>query len=332
MSQRVYLAVAGNEQAYLREYPVFPFERDGLRFSNTDAGISDWLVWPSFVKQTLATSVPRAQRILVVTEPGGYFPPDFVNQFGILVSPFAIASFRGVWHQDHGALPAFLGLAFEGGKMRASLDYQELQRLPVPTKDDRVSVVISSKSILPGHRKRLRFVRHLADGLGSRLAVYGRGFHEILDKAEAILPFKYHLVLENTVMPSYWTEKLADAWLGHAFPIVSGPPDLTRWFPAGSFLQIDIDQPEAVARTIIQAMDDDLYAKRRNEIADARVRMMQEERLCALVARVIARHSGSEPRLSSVATIYPQPRPRLSERVSREIARIYWQAESRFRR
>ena len=44
-------------------------------------------------------------------------------------------------------------------------------------------------------------------------------------------------------MPSYWTEKLADAYLGYALPVVSGPNNLAEWFPEESFVPIDIDDP-----------------------------------------------------------------------------------------
>ena len=36
--------------------------------------------------------------------------------------------------------------------------------------------------------------------------VYGYGFNEIADKRDALVPYKYHLAIENGV-PHYWTEK-----------------------------------------------------------------------------------------------------------------------------
>jgi hypothetical protein len=242
------------------------------------------------------------------------------------VSPFDIPGYRGIRVQGHGALPAFFGMAYSAGSWRQVIDYTALVNLPAPRKRDVLSVVVSRKSVLPGHRRRLEFVRRLTAVLGPRLEIYGRGFREVQDKADAIRPFKYHLVLENTVMPSYWTEKLADAWLGYAFPIVSGPPDLTRWFPADSFLPIDISEPDAAIAAIVRAMADNLFDRRSEQIREARTRLMRDERLCPMIARVIAAHQSETPRLTIAERIEPPSKPGLMHKLRREVARAYWQA------
>ncbi len=94
-------------------------------------------------------------------------------------------------------------------------------------------------------------------------------------KADVILPNKYHLVLENTVMPFYWTEKLADAYLGFALPLVSGATNLAEWFPPESFVWIDIDDPQQAVATITAAIDNDLYSGRQAAIAEARERLIK---------------------------------------------------------
>ncbi len=311
---------------YEREYPAFPHEMTGLRFTADDTESADWLAQSSAEPRTIEATIPRGRRLLFISEPSGYFPPDYVNQFGILVSPFGIPGFNGLWHQSHGALPSFLGMEYLGKDWRRVIDYNGLVSLLVPPKRDAISVVVSRKTVLPGHRQRLQFMRHLSTALGPRLEIYGRGFRDIADKADAILPFKYHLVLENTVMPSYWTEKLADAWLGYAFPIVSGPPDLARYFPEDSFLSIDIGDPEAAIVSIVRAIDEDLFAKRRVAIQEARTRVMRDERLCPMIARMIAAHPNSDPPLHVAETIKPAPRPGLLYKLRREAARAYWQA------
>ncbi len=86
-------------------------------------------------------------------------------------------------------------------------------------KRNAVSVVITRKTKTPLHRARLQFVEQLQRRLGDRLHVYGRGFQEVGDKREAIDPFKYHLALENNDQEHFWTEKIADAYLGWALPL-----------------------------------------------------------------------------------------------------------------
>jgi hypothetical protein len=186
---------------------------------------------------------------------------------------------------------------------------------------------MSGKTQLPGHRKRLRFVRKLKRTLGPRLEIFGRSFRGVAVKADAILPYKYQLVLENTVEPSYWSEKTGDAWLGYAFPIVSGPPDLDRWFPPESFLPIDIDRPEDAIAAIKGAMRDGYFEKRFDAILEARRRLLLAERLCQVIARAIAAHPSSTPRLPRPETILPMARPGLVYKIQRETSRLYWQLD-----
>ena len=329
MTTNVHLEYFRSDAVYRREHLVFPIEIDGLRFSMNQADRADWLVVASFVNRSVTTFVPRQRRILLVTEPNGYFPQEYVNQYGILVSPFNVSGFDGVWFHSHGALVSSFAAAAAGSLGR--LDYRALATLAVPEKRDVLTAVVSRKTILPGHRQRLRFLRTLRAALGDKLQVYGRGFRPVADKADVILPNKYHLVLENTVMPAYWTEKLADAYLGYAFPFVSGPPDLARWFPPESFLAIDIRQPEAAIDTIRSAIANDIYAARQSAVAGARERLLRNERVCPLIARVIAANPSNEPRLAQAHTIGAPPRVPFLQRVTREAQRLYWQVDERVR-
>ncbi len=310
------------------EHPQFPLIIHGLTFSTDEPDRAQWLVETSYVGRPIATRVPRARRILIICEPRGNFTAAYSNQFGILISPYTIPGYRGVWIQDHGALAVWLGRDLADGP----LDYQGLMNLPPPAKQDTISVVTSRKSVLPGHRRRLAFLRALQDALGPRLAIYGKGFRPIRDKAEAILPAKYHLVMENTVMPSYWTEKLADAYLGYALPIVIGPPDLERWFPPESFVRIDLNDTAGSIATMKRALDEDIYARHFDAIVEARTRLMREERLAPVVARAIETHPNSEPLLAVPETIRPVPNTPLLQRITREVARFYWQIDEEIRK
>ena len=325
----VHLEPGLSDMALRREHSTFPLDLQGLHFSAGDATRADWLVIVQYVSSAVVTSVPRQRRILVITEPTGVFPSSYINQFGVLVSPFNVLAFRGVWFQSHGALTSFFGLEFANKQARSTMDYQGLVTCPIPQKRDSISAVVSTKSVLPGHRDRLRFVQKLSAAIGPRLELYGHGFRDIADKSSAILPTKYHLVLENAVMPSFWTEKLADAYLGHALPIVSGPPDLGRWFPEASFVAIDIEDPSGAIEVINRALNDDLYSQRVDEIAEARKRVLRDERICPLIARVIASCANTDPKLPVPETILPLPRRPFLSRAAHEVARIYWQVESR---
>jgi len=250
----------------------------------------------------------------------------------VLLSPKAIPGYRGRWHQGHAAHSPFFGIDFSGAGPRHRFDFAALMAMRPPQKRNAISAVVSTKSVLPGHRRRLAFLRRLKRFLGDQLAIFGNGFAEIADKADAILPFEYHLVLENTPMPGYWTEKAADAYLGFAFPIVAGPPDLDRWFPTGSFQPIDLGDIDEAAKTVVRILNSDTFRQRQPLIAEARDRLMREERLCYVLARIIEAEPDQSPPLAEPETIHPAPRPALWARTKREIARAYWQADERVRR
>ena len=313
------------------EYPVFPLDIGGLHFTDKARDAADWLVAYYDRKEPIPTRVPRSRRILVLTEPGADLPAGFVNQFGILVAPQEIGGFNGVWVQNHGALPYGFGRDVSRQGFPSIYDYAALQSLEPPEKRDAVAVVVSRKTLFPGHRRRLRFLKALKAALNERLDLFGDGLNKIPIKADAILPYKYHLALENTVMPSYWTEKLADAYLGYALPIVSGPPDLARWFPEESFLRIDLERPEAAISAIEAALDGNLYAERLPAIREARSRLMENERLCPLIARVIAAHPDETPRLAAPELIQPMSKKPLPKRIAREIGRAVWRLDPRLR-
>jgi hypothetical protein len=308
---------------YRLEHGRFPLEIGSLRFVNDQPLDADWLVETFDFKYAVTSRVPRARRILVLTEPDTDLAPDHVNQFGILVAPQRIAGFTGIWYQSHGALPNRFAIDVTKPGSAAAFTYEELVSLKPPEKRDAVAVVFSRKSILPGHRQRQRFVRRLKQVLGDRLDIFGDGYRKIGLKADAILPYKYHLALENTVMPSYWTEKVADAYLGYALPLVSGPPDLSRWFPEESFIAIDLDDIGRAIDVVVAAIDGDVYVERVPAIVEARRRVIFEERLCPVVARVIAANPSDAAPLAAVETILPAPKRPPIRRIAREIRRIY---------
>ncbi len=320
------------ELCFRPEYPEFPYRTGGLIFTADAPLDTDWVVAALTTRHAVETRAPRERRILVVTEPQGYFPKFFVNQFGIVISPFAVAAHRGIWVQDHGGLPAFFNTDHGASPWSAIYDHRSLRDLQPPEKQERASVVLSGKTVLPGHRRRLEFVRRLKSRIGDRLAIYGRGFDWVPRKADVLLPYKYHIVLENTQMPFYWTEKIADAYLGYAFPFVSGPPNLDRWFPKESFEPIDVTRPDEAVDKVVSLMDAGVYEQRLPAMKVARQRVLDEERFCHVVARAIATHPSTAPCLTSPVIIHPLGRPGILHRMAREAARLYWQVDQRLRR
>ncbi len=331
--ERVLLHGPVAEPIYTRMAPRFPFRTGNLRFEPDDGGAGDWLVLGLANKVPISTRVPRERRILVVGEPSGMSPlaADYLAQFGTLVSPFLPEGYRGRWIQDHAGLAWFYGAAFEHGELRPRLNHAELSALPVPEKGDAVSVVISNKVLFPGHRRRLAFVEALKARLGDRLTIFGRGFREIGDKADAIAPYKLHLSLENSQEPSYWTEKLADAFLGWALPLYAGCPDIHRWFPECSLVPLDIGDPTSAAAMIEKLLEENAWQERLPAIEDARRIVLTRENFFNVVERAIgvAREHVPPPR-DTKDIIVPMALPRIAK-LKREAMRVYYKMTTRAR-
>lgn len=172
------------------------------------------------------------------------YPQKFYRQFGHVVDSHAAARHPHL-HIDALGLPWSVGLDWRNGGY--TYGYDALKQLTPPAKLNRVAAVCSSTAQTAGQRHRLGFLKALKQELGADLVHFGKGFTPIDDKMDGILPYRFHLVLENSQTPHYWTEKLTDAYLGWAFPFYVGCPNLGDYFAPDSFLPLDMaDVPGAV--------------------------------------------------------------------------------------
>lgn len=229
-----------------------------------------WIVFANARPVEKATVSPT-NTLFIAGEPPAkkIYPRRFYRQFQHLVDTHNTS---GHPHANISALglPWLVGLSWRAGGF--TLGYDALKSMPKPAKLNRVSVVCSTTAQTAGQKKRLKFLAALKQQLGDELAVFGKGFQQIDDKLEAVLPYRYHLVLENSQSPHYWTEKLTDAYLGWAFPLYVGCPNLNDYFSPESFIALNMrDVPGAVA--IIRK----LLAEPENPIREAAVHQAREK-------------------------------------------------------
>jgi hypothetical protein len=252
------------------------------------------------------TTLPRESRVVFTSEPPGMktYRPGYLAQFGLIRGPVGAKIEGTEWQRLHPALPWFYGVGFNPGGLVANETADSLLAMRPPEKTRAISVILSKKSNLPKHRARLQLVEHLQARLGDRLRVFGRGFSPVNDKAEAILPFAYHLVLENNDIDHFWTEKTADALLGWSLPIFSGCADLSEDILQGAFIRTDISDPEAVAEQLLRLLDEDPYAGRLSAIAEARKAILTQENLFPILVQLAEeRGARSGVTLATPATI-----------------------------
>ena len=252
----------------------------------------DWLVAYDELPPGVTTlPCPRQHTLLVTAEPASIkvYGRAYLRQFGhVLTSqePYAIDHPGVIRH--HPALMWYYAIPLGDSGVEART-FEQLRQGPPVAKDALVSTVCSNKAMGHTlHRLRYDFTQALKRAM-PELDVFGRGVRDIADKAEALDAYKYHVAIENHLAPHHITEKLTDTFLAGALPLYFGAPNAADYFPAQSFIPIDIRDTDAAIARVKQAVADDEYEKRKDAIAEARRITMQEQNLFAVLAREIER-------------------------------------------
>ena len=252
-----------------------------------DMGEVDWLVAYGDVDDGFETRVPRERRIIIMSEPAEVlsYRPGFLDQFGTVLGPQTLR------HKHDGKVVRtppgvnwFYGVEFSDAGACARFTADQLLALrPAPDKAPRLTAVLSTKTKTRMHRERLAFAERLKTALGDDFLIFGKGFRPVADKAEAIDGYRYHLALENCMVPDCFTEKLFDPLIGWALPIYAGCPNVEQYFPDGSFVRIDIAEPERAIATIRDVLARDPWEAHLPAIAEARAKVLGELHIFALL-------------------------------------------------
>jgi hypothetical protein len=185
----------------------------------------------------------------------------------------------------HPIMPWWMGIKGGHHQKQAARTYDDLCK-PIPAKQKLISVICSDKIMTPGHVARLGFVKKLKEHFGEKLDVFGFGSNVLEDKWDGIAPYKYHITIENTRHPDYWTEKVADTFLGGAFMIYDGCPNLERYFPEESFCMVDRYDPAAAIAKIEALIKSEAYGASAEAIEKSRRLVLEKYNLFpAVVAK-----------------------------------------------
>ena len=174
---------------------------------------------------------------------------------------------------SHGALP-----------WHVDMDYDELRSARPVEKKQLLSWVTSAKTGRVGHRRRMTFLSSIQNQVTFDL--WGRGFRPLDNKWDGMAPYRYSLAIENHCGPHYWTEKLADCFLSWTMPIYYGCTNIDDYFPAESFVSIDIDDPHASER-LNEIIHSDLWAKNRDAIEHSRNLVLEKYQFFPFITREI---------------------------------------------
>lgn len=253
----------------------------------------DWLVVYHDIPEEghwvheLPLHCPRENTILITNEPSSItvYGTDYLRQYGTVITfqePWVI-SHPNVRRRAPG-LVWFYGFCADDASY---LTYDEIAA-EQPAKTKLISTMCSSRTgKVTLHTKRLDFSNQLKEDL-PELEVFGHGLRRVNDKAEALRPYKYHVVVENHVAPHHLTEKLPDAFLAHNLPFYHGAPNATDYFPRESFIPIDINDYAATLDIIRSTMANNEYEDRLPYIKKAREIALNEMNLFSILDKEIA--------------------------------------------
>jgi len=265
-----------------------------------------WVVQGKGVREPQTCHVAPGNTIMLTTEPRSVlvYPDKYLRQFGMVCTCQPQTRHPRV-HFGPAILPWFVGYTEDAeGHCHYTLDYDRLiQPSDAAEKTRLISVITSNKAFTRGHLDRIRFVEQLKAHYGDRLDVFGRGFRDFDDKWDVLRPYKYHIVIENTSQPYYWTEKISDCYLAETFPFYYGCTNLTDYFPEASFERIDIRNPEQAIALIDAAIASQRYEQTAPVLAECKLKVLNEYNMFEYVARLCDTLNPNAPK--EAVTIQP---------------------------
>ena len=279
-------------------------------YINKDVEECDWWIVFEDLFRSEAVTVPKENTILVTGEPPSIksYPKKFTDQFGIVITSHKDMDHSNKILKQQG-LPWLVGAYYDHNKKwnisKFSKNYDELEKIKVIEKTRLISVVTSDKKITSGHEKRIQFVIKLKKYLGDQIDVFGRGFNEVQDKWDAIAPYKFHIVIENSQFEDYWTEKLSDSFLGLSFPFYYGCPNLSTYFNTQSFVDIDINNFQESLSIIKNGIENIDYPDHLKLLMEAKNKILNDHNLFQIISKEIKNNNiNSKDKIQ--LKLYPQ--------------------------
>lgn len=273
----------------MRQSPGGKGEWGGCRFTLEDEACDVLLLLNNRMKRGLKARCPGNRVWVLMQEP---YVKGFTDWMVERQEPFSrvlTSHPRGDSRKhvvSHPAVPWHVSRSFD-----------QLSAMEIPGKTRTLSWIVGNAMDLPGHFQRLDFLRILRQERDIPAELFGRAVRPIDDKWDGLAPYRFSLAVENAVCSDYWTEKVADCFLSWTIPIYHGCPNLSGYFPANSFVPIDIRNPRealAVIRRVVSGGRDE-WERRRPALEEARRRLLHEHQFFPHVTSMVKRE-GEPPR------------------------------------
>lgn len=161
-----------------------------------------------------------------------FFPPTEVTQFNRLPNPAGYDPIKSPSFDSY-ELPDNIYQLYPKSKL--------------------VSTVVSTKAFLPGHVKRLNFIK----AIQNKIDIYGRGIREIPSKLEGIKDYMFSVAIENiSCDDNYFSEKIIDCFLTGTIPVYHGCIHIGEFFDERGILSF---QTQEELDAIIDSLSPEKY-------------------------------------------------------------------------
>ena len=168
--------------------------------------------------------------------------PHLFNQKEVyekLISNHSLFTIILGWHESLHHLPNFqfqpITEISQWSILPTELNTQDFQ---IYNKSKQISFISSNKNICPGHQLRLECVNEISKHQ-PHVDIFGRGINPIQSKLEGLKDYYYSITMENTKLPSYFTEKIIDCFLSGTIPIYYGCVNIEKYFNIKGILTFD---------------------------------------------------------------------------------------------
>ena len=291
----------------LRQTPDQAGKWEGIQFTYDAVERCDYLVVINHPTKDIRIQCRKGGKILLIQEPP--FPRnDYLKAyfpfFDKIICGFHPSLSSNICNTQ-AALPWLIDRTYD---QLLHLKFTETE------KKDSVSWVTSNSNVNPGHEPRLKFLE-LLEKSDLNVAVFGKGIQPLADKFDGIYPYRYTLAIENYAGENYWTEKIADAFLSYTMPIYYGCKNMEDFFPKGSFVKIDIHQPEEAIAIIKDAVAGKLWEKNKQALEEARQLILKTYQFFPAISKLIHTMNCEPSYQQNVIPVNPASPNRLIKRL-----------------
>lgn len=127
------------------------------------------------------------------------------------------------------------------------------------------SYITSFKQFTTGHIKRMELFHKLKNDPDFKDHIFGRDYRNLPDKIDGLKDYMFSIVIENSIYPKYYTEKITDCFATGTIPIYYGDSSIGEDFDMnGIILMEDFD---------IKDLNKDLYLSKYDSVVNNYMRV-----------------------------------------------------------